>query len=178
MLLSPCLSPLLKRFRAGLLVLLVFVLPLQSVVQLVAGLQGHRHVHLGAEQAQDSWQAALQEAALSLLGQPLRAALAHVHAGHDPRLDGPKPSRAASRGPSSAMHAHDGVFHVHTADTHDAVDVGDAADDSRQGGVTAFLAWLPEALAVMARQGSEPPAALAFDWRDCVVAPPLTPPRG
>ncbi|MFT7774027.1 hypothetical protein [Roseateles sp.] len=174
MLLPSSLSSLLNRSRAGLLVLLVFVLPLQSVVQLMAGLQGHRHVHIGAQQAQAPW----QEAALSLLGQPLRAALEHLHSGHDPRLDGPMFSRAASHGPSTAMHEHDGVFHVHSVETDDAVDIGDAADDSRQGGVTAFLAWLPGALAVMTRQGSEPPAAFAFDWRDRVVAPPLTPPRG
>lgn len=168
------LSSLLNRTRAGLLMVLVFVLPVQGVVQLVAGVQGHRHVHIGVPQAQAAW----PDAALSLLGQPLRALLERLHAGHDPRLGGPKFSGLASRGPSAAMHQHGGVFHQHSAETQDAVDVGDGADDSRQGGATAFLAWLPGRPAAMARQGSDPPTGFAFDWRDRVVAPPLMPPRG
>lgn len=168
------LSSLLKRSRAGLLALLVVVLPLQGVVQLVAGVQGHRHAHTGAPQANVPW----QDAALSLLGTPLRAALERLHAGHDPRLGAPTFSWRASRGPSAAVHEHGGVFHAHSAQTHDAVDVGDVADDSRQGGGTAFLAWLPGTPAVMAQRGSDPPATFAFDWRSRVVAPPLTPPRG
>ncbi|MBV8034648.1 hypothetical protein [Roseateles sp.] len=171
--LPPFLSSLLNRTRAGLLVMLVLVLPLQGVVQLVAGVQGHRHVHTGTSAAAP-WQAA----ALSLLGQPLRAALERLHAAHDPRLSGPKFTWLASRGPAAAMHQHGGILHAHSAQTHDALDVGDAADDGRQGSATAFLAWLPAVPALMARPGSDPPAAFAFDWRDRVVAPPLAPPRG
>ena len=37
------LSSLLHRTRAGILVMLLAVLPLQGVVQLVAGIQEHRH---------------------------------------------------------------------------------------------------------------------------------------
>ncbi|HEY1132815.1 MAG TPA: hypothetical protein VGF12_25625, partial [Roseateles sp.] len=112
------LSSLLNRSRASLLVVLVFVLPLQGVVQLVAGVQGHRHVHIGAQQVETPW----RDAALSLLGQPLRAALERLHAAHDPRLSGQKFSWMANRGPSSAMHEHGGVFHEHSAETHDVVD--------------------------------------------------------
>jgi len=154
------LSSLLHRTRHGILVLLLVVLPLQGVVQLVAGVQGHRHVHTGA---------------LSGLIQPLRALLDQLHAAQDPRLQA---SWAPSSGPAAGMHEHGGVFHTHSHDTHDAVDVGDAADDSTQGGVTAFLAWLPMELACAACQGSDRPAVAAFAWRDRVVAPPLTPPRG
>lgn len=153
------LSSLLQRTRHGILVLLLVVLPLQSVVQLVAGVQGHRHLHTGA---------------LSGLVQPLRALLDQLHAAQDPRLQA---SWAASRGPAAGLHEHGGIFHTHAHDTHDAVDVGDAADDAAQGGVTAFLAWLPIEMVWTAAQGSAPPVAGAWAWRDRVVAPPLAPPR-
>lgn len=163
------LSSLLHSSRTAVLVLLLVVLPLQGVVQLVAGLQGHRHVHTGAA----------HESLLSGLTQPLRALLDHLHAAQDPRLQGHKLGWLASKGTASGMHEHGGVFHKHSADTADVIEVGDAADDSLQGGVTAFLAWLPAALAMMAADGaSDRPALTDLDWRDRVIAPPLTPPRG
>lgn len=167
----PLLSSLLHRTRAGILVLLLLVLPLQSVVQLVTGIQGHRHVHTGA--------AAQPASVLASLVQPLRAVLDRLHAAQDPRLmQGPQLGWRVSHGPADGLHAHGGVFHKHSQHTHDVLDVGDPADDSAQGGATAFLAWLPAGFAPLARQGGERPAMAAVGWRDRVVAPPLTPPRG
>ncbi|MDG0860966.1 hypothetical protein [Pelomonas aquatica] len=163
------LSSLLHRTRAAILVLLLVVLPLQSVVQWVAGVQGHRHLHTGA---------APQGSVLASLTQPLRAALDRLHAAQDPRLQGPRLGWVVSKGPAAGMHAHGGIFHEHMADTHDVVDVGDPADDSAQGDATAFLAWLPSGVAPLARQVGERPAMVAIDWRDRAIAPPLTPPRG
>ncbi|MDR7272107.1 hypothetical protein J2X20_004781 [Pelomonas saccharophila] len=163
------LSSLLHSSRAAVLALLLVVLPLQGVVQLVAGLQGHRHVHTGAA----------RESVLSGLAEPLRALLDHLHAAQDPRLQGHKLGGFASKGSAAGMHEHGGVFHQHSADTADVLEVGDAADDSLQGGVTAFLAWLPTGLAMMALGGaSDHPSLADLDWRDRVIAPPLTPPRG
>ncbi|MGM9480045.1 hypothetical protein ACS5PN_02525 [Roseateles sp. NT4] len=162
------LSSLLHRSRTAVLALLLVVLPLQGVVQLVAGLQGHRHVHTGAAHA-----------VLSGMTQPLRALLDHLHAAQDPRLQGHKLGWFASKGQSAGLHEHGGVFHQHAADTTDAVEVGDATDDSLQGGVTAFLAWLPASLAWMApADAGDRPAMADLDWHDLVIAPPLTPPRG
>jgi len=159
-------SSLLQRLRAGLLMLLLVVLPLQGVVQLVAGLQGQRHVHTGAPRAAAS-------------PSPLRALLDRLHAAQDPRLLGHRPAWVASRSAAAEEHQHGGVTHRHTAvDEADALDVGDPADDAAQGGGTAFLAWLPAVLAVPAGAGGGRPAAADVDWRDRVVAPPLTPPRG
>jgi len=160
------LSSLLHRTRHGILVLLLVVLPLQSVMQLVAGVQGHRHVHTGAAQM------------LSGLAQPLRAVLDRLHAAQDPRLQAAGFSWAVSRGDADGWHEHGGVRHKHSPHAADVVDVGEAADDAVQGGVTAFLAWLPRALVLPAAPGSVRPAAAAFDWRDRAVAPPLAPPRG
>ncbi|MBW8846547.1 MAG: hypothetical protein JF607_16405 [Burkholderiales bacterium] len=152
-----------------MLVLLIFVLPLQSVLQLGAGVQGHRHMHTGAAQ---------RSSVLAGLTQPLRAVLDRLHAAQDPRLKGPSFGWTLSRGPAEGLHEHGGVFHRHTHDTADVVDVGDTADNPVQGGATAFLAWLPCALALAAGQRDACPADTPFDWRDRVVAPPLTPPRG
>lgn len=162
----PILSSLLQRTRAGILVMLLVVLPLQGVVQLVAGIQGHRHLHTGASQA------------VGVSPSPLRALLDHLHAAQDPRLQGARLAWVLSEGPAADLHAHGGVFHRHSQDTADVVEVGDPADDSLQTGATAFLAWLPAALAMPAGEGGDRPAAAALDWRDRVVAPPLTPPRG
>lgn len=156
----PFLSSLLRRTRVGLLTLLIVVLPLQSVAQLVAGVQGHRHVHTSRVNL------------LAELMQPVHAVLERLHAAQDPRLFG------ASRGAADGWHEHGGVLHKHSPDTHDAVDVGDAGDDAQQAGATAFLAWLPTALMWTGAEAAERPAALAVDWRDRVVAPPLAPPRG
>lgn len=162
------LSSLLQRTRAAVLALLLVVLPLQGVVQLVAGLQGHRHVHTGA--AHDSL--------LSGLAQPLRALLDQLHAAQDPRLTGSRATWLANKGPAAGMHEHGGVFHKHAADTADVLDLGDASDDTAQGGVTAFLAWLPVSLTLPAARGDDHPVAVDLDWRDHAIAPPLTPPRG
>lgn len=145
--------------------LLLVVLPLQSVAQLIAGVQAHRHVHTGAGPAAAS-------------ASPLRALLDHLHAAQDPRLQGPKLSWVVSRGPAAELHEHGGVFHKHAHDEADVLDVADPADDSLQGGATAFLAWLPAALALPTGEGSDRPVTAGLDWRDRVVAPPLTPPRG
>jgi len=162
------LSSLLHRTRTAVLALLLVVLPLQGVVQLVAGLQGHRHVHTGAAPA----------SLLSGLTQPLRALLDHLHAAQDPRLQGHALGWFASKGSSGGLHEHGGVFHRHDAGTTDAVEVGDAADDSLQGGVTAFLAWLPDLPALPAPTGvGDRPRTADLEWRDRVVAPPLAPPR-
>ncbi|WP_457426799.1 hypothetical protein [Roseateles sp. P5_E7] len=157
------LSSLLQRTRTGILMLLLVVLPLQSVAQLIAGVQGHRHVHTGAAPAAAS---------------PLRALLDHLHAAQDPRLQAAKLSWVVSKGPSAELHAHGGVFHKHSHDDADVLDVAEPADDSLQGGATAFLAWLPAALALPAGEGGDRPVMAGLAWRDRVVAPPLTPPRG
>lgn len=169
------LSSLLRRSRAGLLMLLLVVLPLHSVVQLVAGLQGHRHVHAGAARPS----AVHHGSALAALTQPLRAVLDRLHAAQDPRLLGPSPAWVVSRGPADGLHQHGGLYHRHSPATHDAIDVGDANDHALEGGATAFLAWLPLGLPLLAGEaGDRPVAAACDDWRDRVVAPPLTPPRG
>lgn len=163
------LSSLLQRTRAGILMLLLIVLPLQGMVQLVHGFHGHRHVHAGVKQ---------QASLLSELAQPVRAVLDRLHAAQDPRLQAAGFSWTVSRGDADGWHEHGGVRHKHSPHAADVVDVGEAADDAMQGGVTAFLAWLPRALVLPAAQGSVRPAAAAFDWRDRVVAPLLAPPRG
>lgn len=156
----PILSSLLQRTRTGILMLLLVVLPLQGVMQLVAGLQGQRHMHTGAVPAVAS-------------PSPLRALLDHLHAAQDPRL------KALSRVTAGDLHEHGGVFHRHSHDTADVVDVADAADDVANGGATAFLAWLPGMLALpVPGLGGARPVTTELDWRDRVVAPPLAPPRG
>lgn len=158
-------ASLLQRMRAGLLMLLLVVLPLQGVMQLSAGLQGQRHVHTGA--AHDA------------SPSPLRALLDRLHAAQDPRLQGHRPAWVLSHGPATEEHEHGGVMHSHTADDTDMLAVSDPADDAAQGGATAFLAWLPAPLALpMGVAGADHPATAAADWRDRVVAPPLAPPRG
>jgi len=161
----PILSSLLQRTRVGILMLLLVVLPLQSVAQLVAGVQGHRHVHTGVVPA-------------AVSPSPLRALLNHLHAAQDPRLQAARFGWVVSKGPAAALHEHGGVFHRHSHDEADVLDVGDPADDSLQGGATAFLAWLPANWALPASVGGDRPAATGLGWRDRVVAPLLTPPRG
>lgn len=68
------LSSLLSKTRVGILMMLIVVLPLQSVTQLVAGMQGHRHMHTGS--------------LLTELMQPLQVVLDRLHAAQDPRLAG------------------------------------------------------------------------------------------
>lgn len=152
------LSSLLHRTRVAVLTLLIVVLPLQSVAQLVAGLQGHRHLHTGSPLAE--------------LVQPLRQVLDRLHAAQDPRLAG------VSRKAADGWHAHAGVLHKHSQHTHDAVDVGDAGDEAQQAGATAFIAWLPTSLSWADGRVGEHPAEAVVGWRDRVVAPPLAPPRG
>lgn len=166
----PTLSSLLHRTRAAVLALLLVVLPLQGVVQLVAGLQRHTHVHVGAPTRHD--------AVLAGLIQPLRALLDHLHAAQDPRLQGSKHYGVLSKGPGAEMHEHGGVFHKHGQHDADVLEVGDPADDAAQGGVTAFLAWLPAGLTLPVGEGGDHPAAARVDWRDRSVAPLQTPPRG
>lgn len=138
--------------------LLVVVLPLQSVAQLAAGVQGHRHVHAGA--------------LLTELIQPLRSVLDRLHAAQDARLAG------VGRQAADGWHEHGGLLHRHGRDAPDAVDVGDAGDEGQQAGATAFIAWLPAVLSWPVEPVREPPAAPTVGWRDRVVAPPLAPPRG
>ena len=162
----PILLSLLQKTRVGILVMLLVVLPLQGVAQLVAGIHGHRHVHTGASQAAGPF--------LS----PLRALLDQLHAAQDPRLQGARLGSVLSQGPAGELHEHGGVLHRHSHETADEVEVGDPADDSQQAGATAFLAWLPAALAMPVGEGGDRPAATALDWRDRVIAPPMSPPRG
>jgi hypothetical protein len=161
------LSSLQQRTRTALLVLMLFVLPLQGAAQLVAGLQGQRHVHMGGAHA-----------LLSGLGQSLRAVLDHLHAAHDPRFQRSALAWFAGEGPAGSVHEHGGVWHQHAAGGGDVMEVGGTADESAQGGVTLFLAWLP-ALAALPMPGAsgERPDSADLDWRDRVVAPPLAPPR-
>ncbi len=156
----PILSSLLQRTRTGILMLLLVVLPLQGVAQLVAGLQGPRHLHTGDAHAVAS-------------PSPLRLLLDHLHAAQDPRL-----KVGLSRISGAELHEHGGVFHRHSHDTADVLDVADA-DDATQGGATAFLAWLPGTLTLHAVSAAvDIPTAPDLDWRDRIVAPPLAPPRG
>jgi len=165
----PALSSFLHQTRTSILMLLLVVLPLQSVAQLIQGLQGQRHVHT---------QAASHDAALVGLLKPVRALLDRLHAGHDAHLTTLAPAWLPSRGPAGEVHEHGGVRHQHSHDTTDVLDVGDVAEDSLQAGATAFLAWLPGAVALPGGAGSDRPAMTTPAWRDRVVAPPLTPPRG
>lgn len=171
------LSSLLCRTRIGILAMLIAVLPLQSVMQLMAGLQGHRHVHTGAVPAASG--SSREGFILSDLARPVRAVLERLRADQDPRLQGPKLAWVVSAGPAAGMHQHGGVFHKHSHDVVDVIDVGDPADESVQAGATAFLGWLPVTLALPCSEGADgAPAAIVMAWRDRVVAPPLTPPRG
>lgn len=160
------LSSLLHRTRASLLALLIVVLPLQGVMQLLVGLQGPRHMHTSA-------------AAKVASPSRLRMLLDHLHAAQDPRLQGAKFSLAPSRVRTGELHEHGGVYHRHSHDAADVIDVGDASDDAVQASATAFLAWLPSGLALPSLAlGGHRPETAGPDWRDRVVAPPLTPPRG
>ncbi|MFG6431250.1 hypothetical protein [Roseateles sp. LYH14W] len=151
--------------RAGLLMLLLVVLPLQGVLQLAVSLQGQRHVHTGA----------VHDASPS----PLRVLLDRLHPAQDLRLQGHRPAWVVSHGAAAEEHEHGGVRHSHTAADTDVLAVGDPADEAAQGGATAFLAWLPAPLALpMAAAGAGRPATADADWRGRIIAPPLAPPRG
>lgn len=143
--------------------MLLVVLPLHSVAQLVAGLQGHRHLHTRAAPE-----------APSLLGQWLD----RLQAGQDPRLKAPALAWRVSWGAASEAHSHGGVMHQHAPTAPDVLDVGSLGDDAGQGGATAFLAWLPAGLALPVAERGERPGTRGLTWRDRIVAPPLTPPRG
>ena len=142
-------------------------------MQLVVGIHGHRHVHTGAAVAVPA-----PESALASLAKPLRAVLDHLHAAQDPRLQAQASRWVPSRGDSAGRHEHGGVFHEHSQVDADVLELGDTSDEPAQGGATAFLAWLPAALALPAGEASDHPVTADLDWRDRVVAPPLTPPRG
>lgn len=146
--------------------LLLAVLPLQGMVQLLAGLQGRSHLHTDAAHAVAS-------------PSPLRLLLNQLHAAHDPRLTGHRLGAVPASEAAAGLHEHGGAYHRHDHDTAAALEVGDAAEDAGQGAATAFLAWLPGPLAVPGRvEGGDRPDAAGVGWRDRVVAPLLTPPRG
>lgn len=155
------LSSLLHRTRAALLALLIVVLPLQGVVQLVAAVQGPRHLHADLPHAAPS-------------ASPLRQLLDRLHAAQPQQLKTPGLTWALG----AQTHAHGGIVHSHGRDMADVVTLADAGDDAGQGGATAFLAWLPAALSLPAAQAGTVPVAGTSAWRDRVMAPPLTPPRG
>ncbi|MFG6456061.1 hypothetical protein [Roseateles sp. BYS96W] len=149
------LSSLLLRSRAGLLTLLLIVLPLHGALQLVAGLQAPRHRHTSAE--------------FAAVSAPLLGKL----------LDGLQAEQAPGWTGAGGWHAHGGHVHRHgPLDHDDEIDVADAADGGSPGGLTAFLAWLPGGPALPeARLGNAPPAWAPPHWLERVIAPPLTPPR-
>lgn len=164
------LSSLLRRARAGILVMLVVVLPLHSVAQLAAGLKAHRHVHTGASRIA----AGGHDSPVSLaarLAAPLRAVLDRLHAAQDLRLVG------QGSWPEQGLHSHDGVFHTHDADTRDVLDLPDPGDEGRQVGATLFLAWLPQRWKLAEGEALPPVMGTTSAWRDRVVPPPLAPPR-
>lgn len=173
----PTLPSLLQRTRATVLALLLVVLPLQSVMQLAAGFQNNRHVHTGSGPIKVSSSAHSDSPLVSLV-RPLRALLDRLHADQDPRLKGSQQVWVMSRVASTELHEHGGVFHKHSHDTNDVLEVGDSTDDSTEPGSTAFLAWLPTAMDLVSAVDSDHPIAAPIGWRDRVVAPPLTPPRG
>lgn len=153
---------LLHRLRTALVAMLLVVLPLQGVVQLVAGLQGQRHVHTA-------------QAGQIASPSALRQLLDRLHAGQPQALKGLglaqlKPDADAR------SHAHGGLVHSHTADVHDAVAVADGDDDGTAG-ATAFLAWLPEALQVAQALPQDAPSVAVLLRAGRVVAPACIPPR-
>ena len=169
------LSLLLQRTRMSILMLLLVVLPLHSVAQFVAGIQGPRHLHAAVVRGEPHSISMLATRVL----QPLHDVLDRLHAAQEPRLAVKQHLRRISQGPTAGLHQHDGVYHRHGADTHDAVGVGDPSDDAVQLAATAFLAWIPSGpMPFAAGESADHPAAAALAWRDRVVAPPLTPPRG
>lgn len=149
--------------------MLLVVLPLQSVGQLVAGIHGPRHLHTGA---------AHQDTPLAGLRSALRAVLDQLHAAQDPRLKLQQHAWLPSSGPAAGLHEHGGVYHQHSHDTDDVLDLTDQADSSPQGGATVFQAWLPASLTVPAAAAGTHAATAALGWHDRFVAPPLMPPRG
>ncbi|MCF8205079.1 MAG: hypothetical protein K9J82_08395 [Methylotenera sp.] len=164
------LSSLLRRARAGILVMLVLVLPLHSVAQLAAGLKAQRHVHTGAARTA-AVGAGVAVALPARLAGPLRGLLDQLHAAQDVRLAG------HGGWPGQGRHAHGGVFHTHDADTRDVLDLADPGDEGRQVGATLFLAWLPQRWTLAEGQALPPLMGAARTWRDRIVPPPLAPPR-
>lgn len=158
-------SPLLHRLRTAILAVLLVVLPLQGVVQLVAGLQGLRHMH-SAQPA--------GAASPSLL----RALLDHLHAAQPAAQQ----ALGTARWPWSSAelpHSHGSLVHTHGA--HDAgvvaVPEADEAGASAAMGATAFLAWLPLPLTVPGAEGVDAPRHAAPLRAGRVVPPALAPPR-
>lgn len=154
---------LLHRLRTAVVAMLLVVLPLQGVVQLVAGLQGQRHVHT----AQPGHVAS---------PSALRQLLDRLHAAQPQALKGLGLAQLKA-GADARPHAHGGMVHTHAADTDDAVAVADT-DDAGAAGATAFLAWLPTPLrlAPALPHGAPTQAAPLHAGRD--EAPAITPPRG
>lgn len=159
----------LQRTRVGILWVLLLVLPLQSVGQWMAGLQGHRHVHTGQ---------AVAGSVLTGFVKPMLALLDRLHGEQDVRLKSPAAALLPSRGPASGTHEHGGARHRHALDAADVIELGDPAEEPTQGGVTPFLAWLPGAMTLPRATAGDKPASTVCRWRDRVVAPPLVPPRG
>ena len=158
-------SPLLHRLRTAILAVLLVVLPLQGVVQLVAGLQGARHVHrtLPGGSASPS---------------VLRMLLDRLHAAQPTQLQ----VLGMTRWPWSTAelpHAHGSLVHTHGAHDADVVPMPDADETgaSAAAGATAFLAWLPVPLTVHGAAGVEAPSHAEPLPAGRVVAPPLAPPR-
>lgn len=162
------------RTRSAILVMLLVVLPLHSVLQLVAGVRAHRHVHSGAPFSAGG---GLPASPLARLAEPLRVVLQALHAAQEPRLARPAAYRSQALGVWGGLHQHGGVYHTHTADTHDVIDLSGPADDPLQAGATAFLAWIPAGMVLPAAGSSTLLAAPAPRWHDRLVAPPLMPPR-
>lgn len=155
------LASLLHRSRASVLALLIVVLPLQAVAQLVAGLQTQRHAH-----AQPGWAVASPS--------PLRLLLDRLHEA--------QPASLKAWGPGAHLgarpHAHGDLVHTHEPAQADVIAVADVEDESGQGAVTAFLAWVPMASIWPSGERDAPPAQPPVAWRDHPVAPPRAPPRG
>ncbi|MGQ3050645.1 MAG: hypothetical protein ACT6S0_02560 [Roseateles sp.] len=164
-----CLSSLLHRTRIAVLAMLLVVLPLQGAAQLVAGIQGQRHLHTGASH---------QDTPLASVRGALRAVLDQLHAAQAPQLRHQQHAWLPSTGPATGLHEHGSVYHQHSHDTGDVLDVTDPADSSPQGGATVFQAWLPAGLAVPPAAAGHHPAIAEPGWRDRAVAPPRMPPRG
>lgn len=159
------LASLLHRSRASVLALLIVVLPLQAVAQLVAGLQTQRHAH-----AQPGWAVASPS--------PLRLLLNRLHEAQPASLKAWGPGAHLGAHLGARPHAHGDLVHTHEPAQADVIAVADAEDESGQGAVTAFLAWVPMASIWPSGERDAAPAQPPVAWRDHPVAPPRAPPRG
>lgn len=155
-------ASLLQRLRIATLAMLIVVLPLQGMVQWVAGWQGQRHVHTHQPGS---------GASASALSQWLD----RLHAAQPAQLKAPGLMRWAAIG-GEQPHAHGAWVHTHGAQDTDAVPVADA-DDGGTPGATAFLAWLPTALRVSQALPEPAPSHVTLLPAGREVAPALTPPR-